>query len=886
MQSNLVGTDRKSIVDRWLGWATEAVTLTMACLAPWAFGSVDAWAEFGLDLGVVMLAILGAASCWRPARGSRPACVPSLVLAGLAALALVQSVPLPSAALRWIAPGAFAFRCSLVPRVAERVVGDPGLPVALPAATLSLNPEASLHAAMQLAASWILFRSVLNLGRGTAPLRRFGLAVTVNATLLALFALLQAMSWGGKIYGIRPTAIQNGWLTGGPFVCHNHLAAYLNLGLGLALGLLLAAIREEGSAWGTRRPGGRGVHLWAAFAVGLIVVGILGSHSRCGSLGMVVATAAMALILRLKTVRLSARFVAALLLVPVFLIALGSSSPFQRLATILDPLSTSLRIRLLVWEAGLRAWRIDPIWGTGLGSFAAVTTQFYPVDDGNFYSHAENEYLHVLIEGGCVGFGLALWGLAAMARLTWRALAAARPRRDLALILGALFGGLALLVQNLSDFALHIPGVAIAAVILGAHLCRLGLAARAPAPIEVPRSPWAARVGRGLVGLAAVGLGLILAVGAFKLARSETYVVGAGLPAPDAMMPTAGRRDLNRPALEQIRAGLVRALRDRPDWTEGYLRLGLAYLDLYQDAATEQVAAAGGVPEQKDLLADPLWLRTAVHAAPASRPPAAGELLAHEPIRRYLVPAARCFLEARRCCPVAALAHAELASLDFLLERGEPTTAYACRAARLAGPDSRILAHIARVAVQDGDLGLAAGCWRRMLEVRGAAWEEVADAAGAVLSPERVLDQVLPPGGRFEVVFSDYLYAEPEARPARERFLKAALERLPRNAELPEDERLWIEAQARARLGDRERAAALMGTALAREPQRSEWRLEYVNWLLNWGDFDRAHRQARIGVQFAPGHGHLRHALKVAVEALARGAAGPQAGVPYRESGK
>ena len=34
--------------------------LTIACMAPWAFGGVEPWAEFGLDLGIALLAILGA----------------------------------------------------------------------------------------------------------------------------------------------------------------------------------------------------------------------------------------------------------------------------------------------------------------------------------------------------------------------------------------------------------------------------------------------------------------------------------------------------------------------------------------------------------------------------------------------------------------------------------------------------------------------------------------------------------------------------------------------------------------------------------------------------------------------------------------------------------
>src|SRR5207248_2615000 len=79
-----------------------------------------------------------------------------------------------------------------------------------------------------------------------------------------------------------------------------------------------------------------------------------------------------------------------------------------------------------------------------------------------------------------------------------------------------------------------------------------------------------------------------------------------------------------------------------------------------------------------------------------------------EPVRRHLVPAARCFLEARRCCPHWALPQAELASLDYLLSGGDSASAYAARALELAGSDGRLLLFLGEVAAQAGDPGLAA----------------------------------------------------------------------------------------------------------------------------------------------------------------------------------
>jgi hypothetical protein len=877
--------------------ASETIILAIACLAPWAFGAVDAWAQFGLDLGIMLLALLAALISGGSNRGRGLLCVPSLALAGLVLLALSQAVPLPGSLLRWAAPGTYALRASLTPGVPERVRGDEAPPVAPPSTTVSQDPDATLGTAMQLAAAWVLFQAVLGLGGGPASFRRFGLAIAINAALLALFAIIQSLTWSGKIYGIRPTLHTNGWMTGGPFVCHSHLAAYLNIGLGFALGPLLSSrlpgarqrrdprrISRHGgqvcvpfeslgilSSWGPRRA--LTSRLWSANAAGLIVAGVIASHSRGGFLAMMTAAAAMVFFLGRGFARLGNGLAAMLALVALFLVALGSISPFQRLATIPDAGRSGLDGRVEIWRAALQAWRAHPLWGTGLGSFPASTAPYFGHDHGVFYSHSEDEYVQMLVEGGVVGLGLALLALASIARLGLRARVAAASPHARALVLGGLFGGLALAVQSLSDFPLHIPGVAVPAVILCAHLCRLGLEARGTG--SDPGSVAPRTIPAGLVYLAMIGLGLAASVHGFRLARAEARIAGAGLPLPGTLMPTADREDFARDDLDRMRAALERALRDRPDWAEGYLRLGGILLGLYEQTAREWIEESREVePANRALLADYLWLHGIVHASGDDRRATADGLLEHEPIRRYLVPAARCFLEARRCCPVLALSYARLASLDYLLERGEPVHVHAERALRLVGSDSRLIALIARVAFQAGEPDLVARCWRRALEVGGENWAWIADAAGAELRPEQILDQVLPPGGRYALRFADRLYSVPEDRAIRERFLQTALARLPDEPGLSPAERLWLEAQARARLGERERARPQMEAALRSEPLRGDWREEFVDWLIAWGDPEEAHRQALIGTQLSPGHSGLRRALQATVDALARGRPG------------
>src|SRR5262249_20164755 len=160
---------------------------------------------------------------------------------------------------------------------------------------------------------------------------------------------------------------------------------------------------------------------------------------------------------------------------------------------------------------------------------------------------------------------------------------------DAALILGALGGGLALLIQCLSDFPLHIPGVSVTAVILTATLARRGLEAGSPEP-ETEVGPRKMRIGPLLGGVAMVGLcGAVMVLGV-RLARVEALVRSVGLPYSGTVMPSADPVRLSTPELDRMRDALEAALRLRPNWAEGHLRRGAALEGLYSNLAAEWIA--------------------------------------------------------------------------------------------------------------------------------------------------------------------------------------------------------------------------------------------------------------------------------------------------------
>ncbi len=878
--------DESPRLDR-LRITAEVILISLSCLAPWAFGSVEEWAQLILISGILLLAVVQLAIGWlsREPRSALYFSMPSLALAGLMLLTLAQAYPLPGGLSRWIGPEIGRSRSALVSDRPQALI-DPAVPaVDPPVLGASLEPESSRHLVAQVAAIWILFQCAAALGPSAARLRRFGLAVALNGTVLSLFSLIQALTWDGKIYGFRASPISNRWYTGGPFVCHNHLAAYLNLGLGFGLGALVASL-QTGSSDRGRRGGTKGDRIgsvWILYCVAVILAGLIATHSRGGFLAMLSATGITFLVLRPRTVRLHFGLLAIVLVVPIFLVAIGTDSPFQRLASMSEAGETGLNGRTAIWLASLRTWLDRPLFGAGMGTFEVALAPALDRDLGVSYQHAENEYLEMAVEGGLTGLLLFLILVGGVAASGYRALARASSTTDRAWVLGAIFGLIALAVQSMGDFPLHIPGITITAVILAAFLG--GLARKSGKEHAAARAPAARRFrAPALSDFVLCGLALALFVHEYGFARAEAALSGAGFPMSGAAIPGNSQGPESLLELEAAREGLGRALAIRPDNYAARFQLGLVEMKLYSLDAREllesEQAEAGREeedPEGAAMQADPLWLLGAVHSASADELEGTGGLLGHAPIRDHLIPAARSFLEARRCSPFRATAHAHLASVDYLLDPREDARVHVERALKLAGPNSHVLALAGVVSVQVGAIDLAADCWRRSLLTGIGDWREIADMAREVLTPDEILDRVIPPGRNYEIWFADYLYTSPEDAEIRAKFLTASLERVPGNPELTPAERAWLQGQASARLDEREQSRKYMQTALSLEPRTSQWRLEYVTWLMTWEQLKEAHTQARIGVELDPYHAGLRNALAMAVDAMARGAPGSDA---------
>ncbi|HEV2426208.1 MAG TPA: O-antigen ligase family protein [Terriglobia bacterium] len=280
---------------------------------------------------------------------------------------------------------------------------------------------------------------------------KLGLAVTVFAFVLALFALIQFLSDPTRIYWLI-TPRWPGWIFG-PYVNHNHYAGLMEMLIPVSCAYV----------WTRRQT--RPARLLASIAVLIPAASVLMSGSRGGCLALGVETCLLVGILlhsaagnqRLKLALYAVLGVAGVALTFLWM---DTTSVTGRLAMMFEPSSyheagwTSRRVVAL---DSLRILRDHPGLGTGLGSFEVAYPRYQSFPGDETWDHAHNDFVEALAETGLAGGLLIAAALILFLRLAFTDLRE-RLRNPIAwLQIGAAVGCCGLLVHSLFDFNLHIP---------------------------------------------------------------------------------------------------------------------------------------------------------------------------------------------------------------------------------------------------------------------------------------------------------------------------------------------------------------------------------------------------------------------------------------------
>ncbi|MBK9153673.1 MAG: O-antigen ligase family protein [Chloracidobacterium sp.] len=315
--------------------------------------------------------------------------------------------------------------------------------------TISHDPFATQLTALHFLALGLFFSATLVLIDSASRIRKIVVFICAFGFAFAFFAILQSVLSPGKIYGIYETRFA---VPFGSFVNRHNFAAYMEMTIGLPLGMLFA-----GAVVKDKR-------LLYVTGIALMGVALLMSGSRGG---LVAFLAQIIFLIMLTTgaksrgrlvmkVAFSSLLIAAIVVGSIFI---GGENSLTRIADT----ATSSDIttdRVHIWSVTTEVITNNLPLGAGLGAFGVAYTPFDEYSGMERVEQAHNDYLQVAADAGIVGVAVGLFFLFWLFRYGLAAANTANAyRRGVAI--GALAGCFGVLVHSVFDFVLHVTAVSI-----------------------------------------------------------------------------------------------------------------------------------------------------------------------------------------------------------------------------------------------------------------------------------------------------------------------------------------------------------------------------------------------------------------------------------------
>ncbi len=837
---------------------TRTVVLVLLLAVPWFFGGVDGSTQLAISaaLAASWLCICfvpsGLVHAWPSLR------LPLLILGSAVLLGAVQ-LSKPAAAY-------FSQQYPAATAVARDFAAVPDATTESATRPLSLNPPSTRRELAMLILGAAAFAVGAVLFWQTRPMLWLLTTISLTAAAVALFGLLQKLSWNGQIYWQFSA---EGGMPFGPFINRNNAAGYLEIGLASAAGLLAwqflrllpeSTAKHSVTKSSTRRRSPRDDR-WSLFIsqidapllcggafVFLIISGILASASR-GSFVSLLLGAVGAVLIRAVAKRVSIYvWIPAIFILAAigFIGWLGQSDLFyERVSTLVDTQSLQKEPRLAHWQVAWRAAQEFQPFGSGLGTyrFAYPRLQQGPADS-TFY-RAENQFLDALVTAGYVGLTLYLLMWLLLLRSVWRLTRLARDAADQGIAIAAALLLATQTVHACFDFAMYVPAHFLPfALLSGAFLRRANEAVAATASHVVANDGWGRRLGAVFVGLGLCG-GLAWSLWELRTAWSSR----SALAATRAPGSTPATRELKW--LDDAIHIQRQAVDAAPD--DGELRIRLAELYVARYAAVFR-------RELSNFAVDPsVWqwespnkLHADAHLlARIQDEPALAALRKNRIVVENLAPALAEARQARLLCPLAPYGHMLVAKLCFIDESPLHDAFYLDRAERLVGGRADWLFEIGALHIDAARLERGYAAWRRCWELSSKHEATMIRVASGYLTPAQLLKKIVPNSPETIVRVAKEFFREPDQEPARRTFYKAALT-LIADEEAPSAEQCRRAALCETELGNLPEAAQWHRRALSLDAKHPEWFFEAGELSARIGDWEAAVTQARQAALLAP----------------------------------
>jgi O-antigen ligase len=418
-----------------------------------SFGAVYPWAYGALAAGIVIAALL----ILRRVPLEKPGVV-SLCFALVVLACGAQLVSLSRGTLEQLSPATAAFLGGINVGYASGLVDRHAV---------SIDPSRTMRAlafvVFGFAWAWLCASLAKRSSCFTRSLAR---NLAALGLVVAIIGLAQRATFNGKLLWFwEPLFYSTNAF--GPFVNRNHFAGWMLLALMLSLGYLFGRLSTQARAL---KPSWRDRMLWigspdgttlilTAVAIVVMVCSLVWTMSRSG----IAATGVAATILVAAAVYRSNRRTLRLALAGYLFVTVVGVVAWRGTDTLFAWYGNTqtLEWRFALWRDTIPALKDFWVTGSGLNTYGTLMVAYAPADMSHQPREAHNDYLQLAVEGGlllCVPVFLLV---VAVGQKVVRRLMQPQDEMTWWIRMGAVAGICGMAVQELTEFSLQIPGVAL-----------------------------------------------------------------------------------------------------------------------------------------------------------------------------------------------------------------------------------------------------------------------------------------------------------------------------------------------------------------------------------------------------------------------------------------
>jgi O-antigen ligase len=362
---------------------------------------------------------------------------------------LFQLIPLPAEFVRIISPATYSLYKETIGIV------DP-----IQWVSLSINKKATLEELMRYLSYAGFYLLTVQLLAHRSVLKKTVNYLAIFATILSVTAILQRFTSPNKILWIYESS--SGF---GPYVNNNHYAGLMEMLFPVVFSLFLfykprvsyPSLREKIVEFFSQIR--TSDHILLGFASLLIALSVFLSLSRGGIIFLCLSAGFCFLMISLKqgTLRSSGNTVFLLLILLLISVGWFGWKPiFEEFEKTRNARGEIAENRPVYWQGGLSAFKDFPVTGTGMGTLKDIYPKYQSKATGARLTHAHNDYIEFLVNGGLVGFLLFFGFLVTIIYKTFKVFRKRREPYAILIYIGSISGIVAILLHSLTDFNLQI----------------------------------------------------------------------------------------------------------------------------------------------------------------------------------------------------------------------------------------------------------------------------------------------------------------------------------------------------------------------------------------------------------------------------------------------